>query len=170
MYFAISPDHVARPCPRPPTQDRWKAGSVEKHPLYWVGEAALECILKARPRTVVVENVLGWDQKASMDNGPSHLRKFINRLSSQYWCKAMRLSLRPWVAAERDRVYLIAVHHDTGGPESLAYAHQIIKARRRTYPASHVASLPAAPRQAGCVATLAVPMPRGHRRKSQWPT
>jgi hypothetical protein len=112
---------------------------VEKHPLYWVGEAALECILKARPRTVVVENVLGWDKKASMDNGPSHLRKFINRLSSQYWCKAMRLSLRPWVAAERDRVYLIAVRHDTGGPESLAYAHQIIKARRPTYTASNVA-------------------------------
>lgn len=136
---------------------------MEKHPLYRVGQAALECILKARPRIVVVENVMGWDKMAAIDDGASHMRKFSDRLSGQYWCRAVKLSLRPWVDAERHRVYLMAVHHDTAGASSLAEAFQIIKAGRHSDTAPHVASLRAGPRQAGCVASLAVHKLHRHR-------
>ena len=118
-----------------PLQDRWVAKSVEEHPLYEVGHEVLSTILQRQPRAVLIENVVGWAlqgrkpgaRKPATPQGHcpggaaksraaqrSHLQVFIEDLQStgRYQARAIRLSLRPWVDAERERVYLLAVHVD----------------------------------------------------------
>lgn len=110
----------------------------ERHAQYSVADDVLRAMTVTRPRCAIVEQVRGFAM--SQNNGPSELDGFIAKVRriGLWYFLVMSVALSIWVPATRDRIYILFVDRECGGPEvlqrALAIARQVTLARQESQP------------------------------------
>lgn len=93
---------------------RFRAGSVESHEAFDIAGCVLEHIRQARPRSVLIENVVGWamTSREERDGGAtSSMEEFMQALQGlRYHVRSIALDTDAWSLVRRPRIYLIAIH------------------------------------------------------------